>query len=528
MTIVRFSPGAALCAALLAVTVGCEPPRTDYRFNEVYAQITESSVGVEFHPEQRADAAALVDELFGSPDAPLLPDPTAYLLDPLEELADEKDLEFPEDLQDLAEEVEDDPEAQEAREQLEAQRQQLAELAREHFIDPGNLAKAAGPVVTDQQGATVSGLYRRHCVHCHGVTGDGTGPTAAFLNPYPRDFRAGLYKFKSTPRAERPTDEDLRGILLDGIPGTAMPSFRLLKEDEIAALVDYVKYLSVRGEFERKLIELITEVDYEPRQEVALEVASRAEEAAKWLTEEREIKDPQVDQQTIRFEGYGFDRKWNQLKTALDAQGFEVNAVQTKVLKEGDSLYDEFPKEELIEDELGGIAESWVLAELEVTEVPSRPKWTEEQLAEKIEHGRALFYGQGGCRSCHGETQLGDGQTGNYDEWTKPIVKAIEAAQDPQNPEQAEQLREEFLTAGALPPRPIRPRTLRMGVYRGGREPYRIFLRIRNGISGAGMPAASNALSDDDVWALVEYVRQLPREPLSRPAHQPTFQKDRL
>ena len=42
------------------------------------------------------------------------------------------------------------------------------------------------------------GLYRRHCVHCHGISGDGRGPTAAILNPYPRDYRPGVFKFKST------------------------------------------------------------------------------------------------------------------------------------------------------------------------------------------------------------------------------------------------------------------------------------------------------------------------------------------
>src|SRR3974390_2059387 len=44
-------------------------------------------------------------------------------------------------------------------------------------------------------------LYMTHCQHCHGVTGDGKGPTARFLNPRPRDYRQGTFKFKSTLRA---------------------------------------------------------------------------------------------------------------------------------------------------------------------------------------------------------------------------------------------------------------------------------------------------------------------------------------
>lgn len=94
------------------------------------------------------------------------------------------------------------------------------------------------------------GLYRQHCAHCHGVSGDGAGPTAAFLNPYPRDYRQGVFKFKATERAARPSRADLHRILIDGINDTAMPSFALLSPDEVDALVEYVKYLSIRGEAE--------------------------------------------------------------------------------------------------------------------------------------------------------------------------------------------------------------------------------------------------------------------------------------
>ena len=38
-----------------------------------------------------------------------------------------------------------------------------------------NFSAAAGAVASDAQG-NQRGLYRRHCVTCHGVSGDGTGP----------------------------------------------------------------------------------------------------------------------------------------------------------------------------------------------------------------------------------------------------------------------------------------------------------------------------------------------------------------
>ncbi|MCG8584912.1 MAG: cytochrome c [Pirellulales bacterium] len=120
-------------------------------------------------------------------------------------------------------------------------------------LDIAKLRRAAGPVWSDDK-ANTGGLYRQHCVHCHGVTGGGDGPTARTLNPYPRDFRYGVFKFKSTDGPARPTTEDLHRVLYDGIPGTAMPSFKLLRNDELDALVEYVKYLSMRGETEKALI----------------------------------------------------------------------------------------------------------------------------------------------------------------------------------------------------------------------------------------------------------------------------------
>ena len=45
-------------------------------------------------------------------------------------------------------------------------------------LDPAKIQLAAGPVRSDIAGRK-NGLYREHCAHCHGITGDGMGPTAA-------------------------------------------------------------------------------------------------------------------------------------------------------------------------------------------------------------------------------------------------------------------------------------------------------------------------------------------------------------
>jgi mono/diheme cytochrome c family protein len=98
-----------------------------------------------------------------------------------------------------------------------------------------------------------SRLYRRHCLHCHGLTGDGHGPTAPWVNPHPRDYRLGLFKFTSSSQiagARKPRREDLLRTLRAGIEGTSMPSFALLPEDELDAIINYVIHLSMRGEVE--------------------------------------------------------------------------------------------------------------------------------------------------------------------------------------------------------------------------------------------------------------------------------------
>ncbi|MBI1901387.1 MAG: cytochrome c [Planctomycetia bacterium] len=137
-------------------------------------------------------------------------------------------------------------------------------------LDGAKLRRAAGPVKDG------SGLYREHCAHCHGVTGDGLGPTARFLNPYPRDFRHGTFKFTSTGQGMKPTRDDLRRTLQEGIAGTAMPSFKVaLSEEEIADLVEYVIYLSMRGEVERDLYAAVDDDD-----EIG---ADRANEAAELI-----------------------------------------------------------------------------------------------------------------------------------------------------------------------------------------------------------------------------------------------------
>lgn len=106
-------------------------------------------------------------------------------------------------------------------------------------------------------------LYARHCIHCHGAGGAGDGPTARYLNPKPRDYRLGKFKFTSTAGPEKASSRDLLDILKHGIPGTSMPAFRLLSDEDLHALVEYVRWLAMRGEYDIQLATLAASFGYD-------------------------------------------------------------------------------------------------------------------------------------------------------------------------------------------------------------------------------------------------------------------------
>jgi cytochrome c oxidase cbb3-type subunit 2 len=62
----------------------------------------------------------------------------------------------------------------------------------------------------------------------------------------PRDFRHGIFKFRSTPTGSLPTDEDLLQIISRGLRGTGMVAQDHLPEAERRAVVEYLKTFSER------------------------------------------------------------------------------------------------------------------------------------------------------------------------------------------------------------------------------------------------------------------------------------------
>ena len=101
-------------------------------------------------------------------------------------------------------------------------------------------------VETNEVVARGKNVYREHCSNCHGVNGDGQGKVAQDLSTKPLDFTKGVYKFRSTPSGDLPTDDDLFRTISEGIPGTAMDSYKGLPKTDLGALVMYLKTLSPR------------------------------------------------------------------------------------------------------------------------------------------------------------------------------------------------------------------------------------------------------------------------------------------
>jgi cytochrome c oxidase cbb3-type subunit 2 len=94
-------------------------------------------------------------------------------------------------------------------------------------------------------------VYERRCAGCHGEQGDGNGPVATFLDPRPRNFTLGVFKFRTTPSGSLPTDGDLYRTLTRGVRGTAMPTWHELPDKDRVTVIAYLKSFSPRWKEEK-------------------------------------------------------------------------------------------------------------------------------------------------------------------------------------------------------------------------------------------------------------------------------------
>ncbi len=277
-------------------------------------------------------------------------------------------------------------------------RASIAKAMEAYFGTPVSPKVPKNEVVTGERLLAGGDHYRRLCLHCHGLAGDGAGPTAAFLQPRPRDYRLGTFKFTSTaPDVKKPTRSDLMKTLKGGIMYTSMPAFGLLDDETLESLVDYVVFLSMRGQFEKFL-----NVDYE--------------------------EDPEL---------------------------FDIDS--------------------MAESDKDLVVSRWDETTESVVAPTVKPP---EDVGASIARGKDLYLDKKlQCLSCHGETGRGDGAGTDLlkDDWGFKIV----------------------------------PADLTKGIYRGGSRPKDLWLRIYSGVKGTPMPAFNGALTPEQIWDVVNYVRSL-------------------
>ena len=322
------------------------------------------------------------------------------------------------------------------------------------LVKPGETAADA----VNQQGGY--GLYRKHCLHCHGVSGAGDGPTSAFLYPRPRDYRRGLYKFTSTISLHRPARADLRKTLKNGLHGTSMPAFEALMSDaEIEQVVDYVIFLSLRGEVERGLIDAAAN-DGELSKDAINDTTSVV--FRNWKNAENEIENPPTPRTAPTRESVVRGRN---LFLGVNQTG---NKVECTTCHGPQGM---------------GNGPSFVAQEIFNTVVfGGDPSRQDERLKEEADRVSA---------------------------------EAMKKSDDPKIGQAAA---EKFLDAwkkGSLDDwgNPFRPANLNRGVYKGGRRPIDLYWRIAKGINGAKMPAHFPTLQPPQIWDLVNFVLALPYDP---------------
>jgi cytochrome c553 len=132
-------------------------------------------------------------------------------------------------------------------------REKFEQYIAEHTGSPESIKLIGHPEAKSSRLVAGYQVYSQRCVQCHGVSGDGNGPSAGSLFPRPRDYRKGIFKFTSTPYGIKPARSDLVETVRRGISGTSMPSFHLLPDADVQAVVDYVIALSQRGELELQM-----------------------------------------------------------------------------------------------------------------------------------------------------------------------------------------------------------------------------------------------------------------------------------
>jgi mono/diheme cytochrome c family protein len=414
-------------------------------------------------------------------------------------------------------------------------------------------------------------LYMTHCMHCHGVSGDGAGPTAKYLNPRPRDYRLGVFKFTSTQTPMKATKADLSRIVKQGIPGTYMPSFLLLEDAELTAIIAYVRWLACRGETEHKLATDLagdfSKEAFAKRIESEKKDYDQAKvDYDKLSAADKKKTEPPVDPGDIEsnvvtelFQRIGYSGKVGSVQGA--------NRLQVTFDSEVENVIENGQKQLQAAIAAGETAEAPWLTEKELVWVTGQNAGRRVPVAAyDAATGFLTFTAAMKPVPDSGDRFFihdpDDSFAGTIDEVTQDLADAWTEAEDegvlvfpatPRTPSDVMSIgrgRKLFLSNKAKCvtchgphgrgdgsqteailknpetnenyPEPglfdiwgnkSKPRDLTRGLYRGGRRPLDLYRRVRASIKGTLMPAFNDkVLTDEEVWDLVNYVMSVPYE----------------
>jgi mono/diheme cytochrome c family protein len=412
-------------------------------------------------------------------------------------------------------------------------------------------APDAGGTPTRVHQAGGYSLYRLHCVHCHGVSGAGDGPTAAFLFPRPRDYRKGLFKFTSTPNGIKPTRDDLRKTIVYGLHGTSMPAFEaLMTPREIEQVVDYVIFLSMRGESELALIDEATIADENDVQALGDDIVVDIAKGVfnKWKAAESQVMNPPVPCPPATRESI---LRGRDLFLARNTTGNKVDCtschgpqgigngpsfvdqdVYNAVVFNGNipARYELSPGELEILQALTNLEASsgagHTAGHAEASESTSAPRGpTLENLLQDL-HKTLQLAGNEDAAALSAKFGYRDDPEGRLTTLQAVVEKQLADLE-------AKTLVHRRYGLGGTSyhatidgktgklwndslddwRNPVRPANLNRGVYKGGRRPIDLYWRIAKGINGAKMPAHYPTIEPERIWDLVNFVLQLPYEP---------------
>ncbi len=94
--------------------------------------------------------------------------------------------------------------------------------------------------------------FRQYCGACHGNTGDGQGKAGRYLYPKPRDLLNGNFRLATSSNMIASAD-DIKLVLLNGVPNTSMQSWKQLSTGLIDRLVAEVQQMQIIGARQRVL-----------------------------------------------------------------------------------------------------------------------------------------------------------------------------------------------------------------------------------------------------------------------------------